>query len=145
MAVDEDVELLAQVPLFEGIDDAHLRVIAYAAEQQTVPAGDWLVRQGQELPAGFLVRGGTAEAYMEEDPATRLNISRGAFIGDGAMIAGLPHRMNVRALEELHLLRIPRELFLHVCHEFPEMGKLVMANYARRMATVMSALQTLLP
>jgi CRP-like cAMP-binding protein len=45
----------------------------------------------------------------------------------------------------LHVLRIARELLLRVCHEFPEMGRLVMANYARRMATVMSALQTLLP
>jgi len=143
--VDDGVALLAATPLFEGIDPARLRVLVYAATPLNVPAGQFVVREGEELDAGFLVLDGLAEAWMNEDPAMRLSISRGAFIGEAAMIAGLHHRMNVRASEEMALLRFSRELFLRVCHEFPELGRLVMANYARRMASVTSALHTLLP
>ena len=145
MPVDEAVRLLAQAPLFAGIDEAHLRLLAYAAHEERIPGGRWLVRQGEDEPAGFLILSGAASAWLEENPANRLRIERGAFIGEGAMIAGLPHRMNVRAEKDMEVLRIPREEFLRVTREFPEMGRLILANYARRMAEVLSTLQSLLP
>ena len=145
MPVDDAVRLLAQAPLFAGIDEAHLRVLAYAARQERIPKGRWLVRQGEDLPAGFLVLSGVASAWLEEDPVNRLRLERGAFIGEGAMIGGLPHRMNVRVEETMDVLRIAREDFHRVTHEFPEMGKLIMANYANRMAEVLATLQSLLP
>ena len=145
MPVDDAVRLLAQAPLFDGIDEAHLRVLAYAARREHIPHGRWLVRQGQELPAGFLILSGVASAWLNEDPANRLLLQRGAFVGEGAMIAGLPHRMNVQVEEDMDVLRIARADFQRVAHEFPEMGRLVMANYARRMAEVLTTLQSLLP
>ena len=145
MPVDEAVRLLAQTPLFDGIDEAHLRVLAYAARKERVPRGRWLVRQGQNLPAGFLVLSGIGSAWLDEDPANRLRIERGAFIGEGAMIGSLPHRMNVRVDADMEVMRIAREDFLRVAHEFPEMGRLIMANYARRLANVLATLQSLLP
>ena len=99
---------------------------------------------GQDEPAGFLILSGAATAWLEENPDSRLRIERGAFIGEGAMIAGLPHRMNVRAEEDMEVLRIPREDFLRVTREFPEMGRLILSNYARRMVEVLSTLQALL-
>ena len=145
MPVDDAVRLLARVPLFDGIDEAHLRVLAYAARQERIPKGRWLVRQGEDLPAGFLILSGAASAWLEEEPSNRLRLERGAFVGEGAMIGGLPHRMNVRVEEDMDVLRIAREDFLRVTHEFPEMGRLVMANYARRMTEVLNTLQSLLP
>lgn len=145
MPVDDAVKLLAQAPLFDGIDEAHLRVLVYAARQEHIPKGRWLVRQDEDLPAGFLILSGRGEAWLEEEPATRLQLRRGAFVGEGAMIGGLPHRMNVRVEEGMDVLRISRDAFLRVTHEFPEMGKLVMANYARHMAEVLATLQSLLP
>ncbi len=145
MLVDDAVRLLAQAPLFEGIDEAHLRVLVYAATRERIPAGRWLVRQGEEAPVGFLVLSGKAEAWLEDDPASRLELQRGAFIGEGAMLGGLPHRMNVRVTENMAVLRIAREDFLRVAREFPEMGRMVMANFARRMANVLTTLQSRLP
>ena len=145
MPVDEAVTLLAQTPLFEGVDEAHLRLLAYAAHKERIPRGHWLVRQGENVPAGFLVLSGAGSAWLGEDPANRLRVERGAFIGEGAMIGGLPHRMNVRVEADMEVLRIAREDFLRLTHEFPEMGRLVLSNYARRMAEVLSTLQSLLP
>ena len=145
MSRDEKVALLSRTPLFENIDAAHLRVLVYAADHARFAPGDYLVREGGEEAAGFLVVDGEAEAWSDEDPAMRLRITRGAFIGEGAMIAGLAHRLNVRAVTEVEALRITRKLFMRVCHEFPELGRMVMSNYARRMASISSALHTLLP
>ena len=145
MIRDEDVGLLSRTPLFENIDAAHLRVLVYAAERVRFAPGDFIVREGGEDESGFLVIEGEAEAWSEEDPNMRLRITSGAFIGEGAMIAGQPHGLNVRAVTEVEALRITRELFLRVCREFPELGRMVMSNYARRMANIASALHTLLP
>ncbi len=145
LTVDEGVALLAATPLFEDIDVARLRVLVYAAEHVQASAGEMLVRQSDDDHAGLLLLDGAAQAWMDEDPSMKLNLARGALIGEGAMIAKLHHRMNVQAVDNVELLRFSHELFLRVCHEFPELGRAVMANYARRMATITSALHTLLP
>ncbi len=145
MSRDEDVALLARTPLFENIDAAHLRVLVYAAERVRFAPGEYIVREGSEDQSGFLVTEGEAEAWSDEDPAMRLRITRGSFIGEGAMISGRVHGLNVRAVTEVTCVRISRQLFMRVCHEFPELGRLVMSNYARRMANIASALHTLLP
>ncbi len=144
-SVDEGVALLAATPLFEGIDAARLRVLVYAAEPVSIGAGDFIVRQGAEGKAAHLLLKGEAQAWMDEDPAMKLTLTRGALIGEAAMIAGLHHRMNVRAVDDVDMLRFTRELFLRVCGEFPELCRAVMGNYASRMATITSALHTLLP
>lgn len=144
-SVDEGVALLAATPLFEHIDPARLRVLVYAAEPVSVAAGEFIVRQGADDPAACLLLKGEAAAWMDEDPAMKLTLGRGALIGEAAMIAGLHHRMNVRAVDDVDMLRLSRELFLRVCGEFPELGRAVMTNYAQRMANVTAALKTLLP
>ena len=145
MSRDEDVALLARTPLFENIDTAHLRVLVYAAERVRFASGEFIVREGGNEPAGHLMVTGEADAWSDEDPAMHLRITRGAFIGANAMIAGQACGLNVRAVTEVETLRISRDLFLRVCHEFPELSRMVMGNYARRMAHIASALHTLLP
>ncbi len=144
-SIDEGVALLAASPLFAGIDAARLRVLIYAADPVSISAGKFIVRQGSSEPAAWLVLKGEAEGWLDEEPALKLSIGRGALIGEGAMIAGLHHRMHVRATDDMELLRFSRELFQRVCEEFPEVGRTVMANYATRMADIASALKTLLP
>jgi len=124
------MQLLRHVPLFAGTDEQHLQVLAFSAGRETVRAGERLFAAGEILPAGFLVLKGEARARAEGDEEAALLLQPGDFVGEVSMIAGTAHHLTVEALSDMEVLRIPRDLFLRVCGEFPEFGKKVMANFA---------------
>ncbi len=39
MALSDDIQLLAQVPLFQGLESDQLRLIAFGAEHRNIPKG----------------------------------------------------------------------------------------------------------
>ncbi len=130
MSIREEVRLLQEVPLFAGTHAAHLQLLVFSAEKFDIDAGEYLFREGEETGSGWLISRGTADAWLEHgsrvERAARLEA--GAFAGELAMIANLPHRMSVRALSPLSGRRITHDLFMRVCAEFPEFGQQVLAN-----------------
>ncbi len=143
MGLKDEVVLLRDVPLFASVQVAHLQVLAFSSEKMKVKAGDYLVRQGARTRCGYLIRKGAAEAFTETSgKAERIaRLERGAFIGELSLIAGLPHRVSVRAVSSLTVLRIPNSLFMRVCAEFPEFGQQVLANALRRFSGSMEELE----
>ena len=143
MALDEEVRLLAEAPLFAGVQSAHLQVLAFSADRFKVAAGEFMVRQGQKGDSAWLIRRGNAEAFQENDSHEHhlARLERGALVGELAMIARLPHRMSVRATAPLSGLRMDNALFMRLCGEFPEFGQQVLANLARRFSHSMNELQ----
>ncbi len=148
MALREYVSLLAKVPLFSGVPPAHLQALVFSAERRTLTPGEWIIRQGEKDETGWLLLAGSASAYDapaetdEEILKRRLvaRLSRGAFIGEMAMVAGLPHRLSVRTDTAVSALYLPRALFLRACTEFPEFGQQVLANALSRFSLSMAEL-----
>ncbi len=139
MTIREDIRLLREAEPFAGTQLAHLQVLAFSAEPFSLPAGEFVVRSGEGGGAGWLIRSGEAEALEGARRVARLG--RGAFIGALAMVGKVPYRMDVRASSRLSGLRIPHELFIRVCSEFPEFGQQVLANLARRFSGSVSELE----
>jgi len=143
MALNEEVRLLREAPLFAGVAEAHLQVLAFSAGRFKLAAGDYLVRQGEQGDSAWLIRRGAAEAFHESAGRTRkvARLERGALVGELAMIARLPHRLSVRAISPLSGLRIDNGLFMRVCGEFPEFGQQVLHNLATHFSHSMGELQ----
>ena len=142
MALQDEVMLLREVPLFAGVQVAHLQVLAFSSRKETIKAGQDLIRAGERSASGWLIRKGAAEAFCEENGDQRklARLERGAFCGELALVANLPHRLTVRAVSSVAALRIPHELFLRVCGEFPEFGQQVLANLMRQFSRSMAEL-----
>ena len=130
MSIREEVRLLQEVPLFAGTHAAHLQLLVFSAEKFDIDAGEYLFRQGEKTGSGWLISRGAAEAWLDHGgrPERVARLEAGAFAGELAMIADLPHRVSVRALSPLSGRRIPHELFMRVCSEFSEFGQQVLAN-----------------
>jgi len=141
MAIREEVLLLREAEPFAGADVAHLQVLAFSAERFSVPAGEWIVRRGEASGAGWLIRSGEAEALEGSGPRRVARLGRGAFIGALSMVGKVPHRVDVRATSRVSGLRIPHDLFIRVCSEFPEFGQLVLANLGRRLSGSVAELE----
>ena len=62
MSIKSTVELLRHVPLFAGVDPAHLQVLSFAAVRHVLQKGAVLYRAGDPGASGYLVVSGTASA-----------------------------------------------------------------------------------
>ena len=51
-------DLLADIPAFEGLAPEHLRLIAGCARNAVFEDGDWLMREGEDADAFFVIRNG---------------------------------------------------------------------------------------
>lgn len=136
MSLSEDAATLAAVPLFQGVDPARLKLIAFAAERLTVPAGTELVRQGEVGDAVYVVLSGEASAFVKIADGSELRVgpvAAGSLFGEVALLAEVPRTATVRADGEMAVLRLEADLFFDLIREFPTVGIAVMRELARRL------------
>ncbi|PWR18867.1 Crp/Fnr family transcriptional regulator [Zavarzinia compransoris] len=136
MSLSEDAATLAGVPLFQGVDPARLKLIAFAAERQTVPAGTLLVRQGEAGDAVYVVLSGEASALVDAADGSTIRVGgvpAGTLFGEVALLADVPRTATVKADTEVAVLRLDADLFFDLVQEFPGVGIAVMRELARRL------------
>ena len=86
MALDRDIQLLAQVPILSLFDHDALRLLAFSAESRILRAGDVLFRKGEAACGGYLVVSGSIGLDAQEDGALVEHVVvEGALIGEMAL------------------------------------------------------------
>lgn len=136
MSLSEDAATLASVPLFQGVDPARLKLIAFAAERQTVPAGTVLVRQGEPGDAVYVVLSGEASAEVSTADGSTIRVGgvpAGTLFGEVALLADVPRTASVKADTEMTVLCLGADLFFDLVQEFPAIGIAVMRELGRRL------------
>ncbi|WP_038035414.1 cyclic nucleotide-binding domain-containing protein [Thermopetrobacter sp. TC1] len=154
MSIAEDVRRLQSVPLFQGVDETPLQALVFSAQRVQLPAGETLFRAGEADDVAWLIRSGSvrvtaASASRKEETPEKVQSEReevhhfgpGAFLGEMAMIARLPHYFTAVAETGITALKIDNTLFMRACQEFPEFGKQVLANALSRLETAMHDLE----
>lgn len=142
MSVRTNAESLRHIPLFAECDPAHLQVMAFASERAQFAAGDDIFRVGGNGASAFLILSGEAEVWAGQGEQ-RMPVALagpGAFLGELAMIAGLPYSLNVTAKTDVAATRISRDMFMRVVGEFPDFGSHVMSALSRKLAGSVSEL-----
>ena len=91
MALEDDIAILSQAPLFNLLDRDALRLVAFAAENRTLRAGDMLFRKGDRSDGGYVVSRGAIALDASDDgsPATFIAGPGRSHRPDGAVH---PHR-----------------------------------------------------
>jgi CRP-like cAMP-binding protein len=142
MAVKSEVDLLRQVPLFASVEPAQLQLLAFNSRKRRVAAGGFLVKAGETMAAAQLILSGQAEALdgPGSDGKVIARLDRGAFIGELSMVANVPASVSVRATTPVEVMRIPHELFLRVCQEFPEDGARMLSSLSERLDVALTDL-----
>ena len=141
MSIKSTVELLRHVPLFAGVDPAHLQVLSFAAVRHVLQKGQTLYRAGDPGSSGYLVVSGTAQAAAPGGSEAVAMIERGAFLGELAMLAKLPHHLTVTAISTLTVNEIGNDLFLKLISEFPEAGTRIVETVSAKLDSSMLMLR----
>jgi len=135
MTLQEEVQLLRQVPLFSKIDPARLKLLAFTSDRLVFAKDEVLFRQGEAGDAAYLILSGAAEVSIETPGGSLVvaTINEHEIVGEIAILCDVPRTATVRAVREIAALRITKECFFTLIQEFPEMAVEMMRELAHRL------------
>ena len=124
-------DVLKAQPLFREFTDDELAQILEYAEPTLVPAGQEIVRQGDDGSAMFLLAEGTARAILHDAEGSALDVSHfhpGDFFGELALVDHEPRSADVVAITDCMVLIFTGGLLRIIAAESPRAAfKLVLA------------------
>ncbi len=135
MSLNEEVELLRNIPLFANIEPSKLKLLAFTSERLTFEAGQTLVRQGDIGDAAYIIIDGEADVIVESPngPLRVATFGKNDFFGEIAILCDVPRTATVTASTRLTTLKISKELFFRLITEFPQMAVEIMRVLAHRL------------
>lgn len=117
--------VLAEFPLFEAISKRDLRKLVAQASFAEYGPGDIVVGRGDRSDSLFVVLGGSAAVRGKPDAAT---LRIGDYFGEIGALDGAPRTATVVAIEELHVLRLPRGAFLGLMQDQPAISQMMLGG-----------------
>lgn len=135
MSLNEEVELLRNIPLFAKLEPSKLKLLAFTSERITYEADQVLFRQGDVGDAAYIIVDGAARVLVDTDKGEIevATLSRNDFVGEIAILCDVPRTATVQASTQTVTLRITKDLFFRLVAEFPEMSVEIMRELASRL------------
>ncbi|MDH3474762.1 MAG: cyclic nucleotide-binding domain-containing protein [Rhodospirillales bacterium] len=135
MSLDQEVEILRQIPIFANIDTAKLKLMCFASERLIYRAGQVLFSQGDVGDAAYIIIDGEAEVMVDSPggPLTVAVLRRNDIVGEIAILCDVPRTATIKAATELVTLKITKDLFFRMVMDFPDMGVEIMRVLAHRL------------
>ena len=143
MSLNEEVELLRNIPLFSKLEASKLKLLAFTSERLTYDAGQLLCSQGDMGDAAYIIVDGEA-AVLVDSPAGQIRVAdlgRNDFVGEIAILCDVPRTATVQAESKVVALRISKDLFFRLVEEFPQMAVEIMRELAHRLEATTAQLR----
>jgi CRP-like cAMP-binding protein len=131
---EADAERLRAIPMFAGVDDAHLARIAEAAAPFEVGAGHVLAERGQPGSGMFVIVEGSVE--VDVPGGGRITLGPGEFFGELSLLADTERSARVRAVTLVRGLAIDRSAFLGLLEHEPRIALAMLPVLARRLVSL---------
>lgn len=145
MATDlqQDVDLLRNVPLFRNLDAAKLKLLAFTSERLIYAAGDSLFSQGDSGASAYVIVEGEADIIIEtpSGPIIVATVKQNDWVGEIAILCDVPRTATITAKSKLTTLRISKDVFFQLIMQFPQMSVEVMRELAFRLERTNRQLQ----
>jgi CRP/FNR family transcriptional regulator, cyclic AMP receptor protein len=135
--------VLREIPVFAGLSEAALAVLAEAVEEVEYQEGDILVREGEPGNRMFIILSGSVEIvkYLGEPRETLLEVLRAKnFMGEMSIVDSVARSASVRAVEKSRLFSLKGIDLYRLFKRFPEQYAIVILNIARDLARRLRAI-----
>jgi len=145
VSLNEEVELLRNIPLFANIEPSKLKLLAFTSERVAYEPGQELFKQGDDGDAAYIIIGGEADIIIEtaNGPFTVATFKRNDIVGEIAILCDVPRTATVQAKAKLETLVISKELFYRLVLEFPQIAVEIMRELAQRLERMNTQLREL--
>ena len=124
-------ELLAQLPLFSEFTEEQLAALAKRLRPIFAAPGERLIRRGDPGDAVYFIASGAVEVSI---PGHKVQLGRGDFVGEIALLTGLPRQSDVHAISYCFLLRLDVRDFKAFLVQYPTTRQHIEEVAARRVA-----------
>ena len=143
MTLEEDVELLRNIPLFAKIEPSKLKLLAFTSQRLTFNPGDSLFKQGDDGDALYVIMEGEADVLVDT-PGGQITVAtmgKNDFVGDIAVLCDVPRTATVTATSKLVTMRVTKDLFFQLVCQFPQIAIEIMRVLAQRLDVTTRKLQ----
>jgi CRP/FNR family transcriptional regulator, cyclic AMP receptor protein len=124
-------QLLAQVPLFEGLSKRHLKKIAEHADEVSFRENETIVEADQPGGTFFVVVEGEVKVVQKDRVIAR--VGPGEFFGEISLLDGGPRTASVVADTPVVAVRLFKSSFDQVVREEPSVAAKILAVVAGRL------------
>ena len=133
---DDMVKFLVTIPLFHGLNNKQLKLLANRFVPRSYEAGKNIVTQGKGGEGMFVMISGRAEAVVESSDGTKTQVNEFVsrdFFGEVAMLDDGPRTASVIATEETECLVLTRSDFIALMQNDAEMAIEITVALAKRL------------
>ena len=136
LRLDQKARLLNALPLFQAMEPQAVHVLAFAAGERSIAAGEALFGAGETSDGGFIVASGRIRLGEE-------TFGPGTLIGAAALISETQRPAAALALEPTVLLALPRALVLQVLESHPGSAASLRRHIASQVAEARDQLKAM--
>ena len=144
MSLNEEVDLLRQIPMFQKVEQSKLKLLAFTSERLVFQPGQVICEQGEPGDSMYVIVDGEADVIVNlpNGPLTVATLKKNSFFGEIAILCDVPRTATVKATSTLTTLRITKDLFYRLVSEFPQMTIEIMREIAARLDRTTQDLQS---
>lgn len=136
MDVFQEAERLQQIPLFNKLDPARLKLLAFTSEAISWQDGDILCRIGEPSDTVFVILEGEVEILgnVDSDEVVLFTKSKDELVGEMAVLSNAPRSATLRARGDVKTLNISNDAFLRLITENSTVALSVMKQLSDKLA-----------
>ena len=147
MALDDDIHIMRQVSLFEGLTAEQLRLLAFGSENISVAAGEEIYTEGESADCAYIVTLGQVSLFRKSANERVLvkKAASGAILGELALIAETTRLTDAVADRDSDLMRLNRATFHRILVEYPDVAAALHARISDNLSTMIERISKLAP
>ncbi|MBW3543122.1 MAG: cyclic nucleotide-binding domain-containing protein [Planctomycetes bacterium] len=129
--------VLADCPLFTGLESAERDEILAAMERETHAAGELILREGRSIQILWIITRGRCEVLKSMTSGGHQQLAvlePGAVFGEMSFFHPAPHSASIRTLTEVEVLRLSREKYDQLACDGSIVGYRMASNAGRVLA-----------
>jgi CRP-like cAMP-binding protein len=127
----DKVDVLAGVPLFEGLSKKELTELARRVEEVEFRPGEHLLVVGEPADAAYVILDGRATVRRRGRKIAE--VTKGDVVGEMSLVTDLPRNAGVRADTFVPALRVRKAEFDSIMDDFPRVAVKVLRTVATRL------------
>ena len=143
MDVFQKAEGLQQVPMFNKLDPAKLKLLAFTSEAVSWKDGELLCRINEPSNTVFVILEGAVEILgtVRGENVVLFTKARHELVGEMAVLSNAPRSATLRAKDNLRTLNISNDAFLKLLTENSTVSLNVMKQLSDKLALSTRALE----
>ncbi len=133
---------IRQCAVFSPLDAVELRGFLECFRKASFQAGDFIVHEGEEGNAFYLIRSGDVEVIKESQGGKIVNrLGKGQFFGELALLTGEPRAAGVKAVTDVNAYCLGKKDFEKIIQTIPQIKNAILgvaAGYSQDVRQMLS-------